>query len=98
MRFGECTDFLPSACRRHLNLEAGSAKHRPALRRLEWHCRLFAALRTRRPRLRPNPPASARTLRLALLAVLGVVHELFVVKKELLACSENKICPAVNTL
>jgi hypothetical protein len=39
-----------------------------------------------------------RTLRLALLAVFGIVLELFIVKKQLLASREHKFGPAVIAL
>jgi hypothetical protein len=41
---------------------------------------------------------TARTLRLALLAVFGVVLELFIVKKELFAGREYELGAAVDTL
>jgi len=41
---------------------------------------------------------AANALRLALLAALGVVRELFVVEKNLLAGCKNKIGAAVNAL
>jgi hypothetical protein len=41
---------------------------------------------------------TARTLRLALLAVFGVVLELFIVEKGLLAGRENELGAAVDTL
>jgi hypothetical protein len=41
---------------------------------------------------------SPGTLCLALLAVLRVVLELFVVEKYLFACCKNELCPAVDTL
>ena len=79
-----------------LFLEARPAQHRPALRRLERNGGLRAALRTRGTRLRPHALAAPRTLRLALLAVLGVVLELLVVEELLLACGENKLGAAVD--
>jgi len=77
-------------------LEAGAAQHRPALSGLEGNCRLGAALRTGGPRLRTHPLRSARALGLALLAVLGVVLELFIVEKNLLACREHKLRAAID--
>jgi hypothetical protein len=41
---------------------------------------------------------AAGALRLALLAVFGVVFELFIVEKELLAGRKNELGPAVDTL
>ena len=79
-------------------LKARAAQHRPALRRLEGNGGLRAALRARRARLGPHPLRSARALRLALLAVFGVVLELFIVEKELLAGRKNKLGAAVDTL
>jgi hypothetical protein len=44
----------------------------------------------------PGPPVGA--LRLALLAALGVVLEVFVVEEQLLTCGKDKFRTAVNTL
>ena len=80
-----------------LLLETGSAKHRPALCRLERNRGLHAAFRTDGTRLRANtPPACA--LRLALFAVLRIVLELFVVKEKLLAGGEDELNAAIATL
>ena len=39
-----------------------------------------------------------RTLRLAILATLGLVLELFIVEKELFACGKNEIVAAIHAL
>lgn len=92
--------------RRHLNqmrrlrsfpLKARTAEHRAALRRLEGDRRLHAALRAVCPRLGTYTSLARRSLRLALLAALGVVRELFFVKKQLFACGKNKLVAAVLT-
>jgi hypothetical protein len=44
----------------------------------------------------PNPLCAARALRLALLAVFGVVFELFIVKKKLLAGRKNELGAAID--
>jgi hypothetical protein len=77
--------------------EAGAAQHRPPLRRFEWNRRLFAAFRTRRARFCPHTGPARAALCLALFAALRVVHELFVVEKNLLAGGEDKLRPAVDT-
>jgi hypothetical protein len=88
--------------RRHrlstLLLETRPAKHRPALRRLERHGRFLAALGARCPRLRAHPGTAAHTFRLALLTVLGIVFELLIVEKQLLASCEHKIGSAIVAL
>jgi hypothetical protein len=81
-----------------LLLKTGSAQHRPALSRLEGNCSLGSALPTGRSRLWTSPGRTAGALRLALLAALGVVRKLLVVKEELLARGENKIGAAIDTL
>jgi len=81
-----------------LLLKADAAQNRPALRRLEGHRCCLAALRAVDPGLRPHPRAAADALRLALLAMLGVVLELFVVEEELLAGSEYKLGAAIAAL
>ena len=80
-----------------LPLKARSAQHRSALGRLERNRGFGTALRTCRARLRTDP-STAGTLCLALLAVFGVILELFVVEKELLTGGEDKLSPAVITL
>ena len=81
-----------------LLLEAGSAQHRPALRGLEGNRGLRAALRAGGARLRADLLVAADALRLALLAALGVVLELFVVEENLLARRKDKLGAAVNAL
>jgi hypothetical protein len=78
-------------------LEAGSAEHGPALGWLEGHGCFSAALRARSASFGAHPEASARALGLALLAVLGVVFELFVVEKQLLAGGKHKVGATVST-
>ena len=79
-------------------LEARPAKHRPALRGLEWDRGLRAALRTGQAGLRANPGAAAGALRLALFAVPGVILELFVVEEKLFAGRENKLGATIDAL
>ena len=75
--------------------EAGAAQHRSALSGFEGNRRLRAALRAVRPGLRAHPGAPADALRLALLAVPGLVLELLVVEEKLLAGGEYKLGSAV---
>jgi hypothetical protein len=82
---------------RRLFLKAGSAQDRPALGRLERHGCGLPARGTRSPRLRANPPSTG-TFRLALLAVLGIVLELFVVEEKLFSGGEHKLRAAVIAL
>lgn len=87
--------------RRHsklLPLEAGAAKHRPALRRFEWNRGFGSTLRAGCPGLGSDPRVASGAFGLALFATLGVVFELFVVEKELLARRENEIGAAVYAL
>jgi len=62
-------------------LKAGTAKNGPTLGGLEWHRRFFAALRTVGSRFRAHAGAASDALGLALLAMLGVVFELFIVEE-----------------
>jgi hypothetical protein len=80
-----------------LLLKAGTAEHWPALGRLEWHSGFGPALGTSGPSLGANLLVSTNPLRLALLATLGVVLELLVVEKDLLAGCKNKLGAAVDT-
>jgi hypothetical protein len=79
-----------------LLLEATSAQHRPALGGLERYRGFGPALGTRSPGLGANFLAATNALRLALLAALGIVRELFVVEKYLLAGCENKLGATIN--
>ena len=79
-----------------LLLKTRAAQDGSALRRFKRHRGLRAAFRARCTGFSPDAPA-ARTFRLALLAVLGIVLELLVVKEKLLACGEHKFSPAVTT-
>ena len=91
--------------RRAVALEALPAKHRPPLRWLERHRRLDAArrafgarLRTRktsRRRLGTSLQTGASPLGLARLTALRVVRELFVEKKEVFPCGEDKITATI---
>ena len=81
-----------------LLLKARTAQHRPALGRLKRDGRLRAALRAVRTRLGASTLRSPGAPCLALLAVLGIVYELFVVEEDLLARCENKLGAAVNAL
>ena len=80
-----------------LLLETGAAQHRPALRRFEWNRGFGPTLRAGCPGLGSDPGVTAGAFGLALLTTLGVVFELFVVEKELLACCEDEIGAAVYT-
>jgi len=51
-----------------------------------------------RPGFRPYPGTPVGALRLALLAALGVIFEVFVVEEQLLTCGEDEFRTAVNTL
>jgi hypothetical protein len=79
-------------------LKTGAAQHRPALGGLEWHSGFRCALGAGGARLRANSRTAARTLRLALLAVLGVVGKLLVVEEELLAGCKHKVGAAIYAL
>ena len=78
-------------------LKARPAQDRTALGRLERHGGLCCALRAGETRLRANSRGSARALRLALLAVLGIICELFVVEEQLLAGCKNEVGAAIYT-
>jgi hypothetical protein len=81
-----------------LLLKAGAAQHRPALGRLEGHRRLSPhSEQVVRVSGRTLEPA-ANALGLALLAVLGVVLELFVVEEKLLAGGEHELGAAIDAL
>jgi hypothetical protein len=81
-----------------LLLETDTAQYRPALGGLEGNGCLLAALRTGGPCLWTNPLTTTNALRLALLTALGIVLELFVVEKDLLARGKDKLRPAVDAL
>lgn len=78
-------------------LEARSAKNRSALRWLEWDRSFRAAFRTGGTRFCAHA-AAACAFRFALFAVFGIVLELFIVKKQLLARSEDKLGATVTAL
>jgi hypothetical protein len=59
---------------------------------------LRPTLRTRGPRLGADSGAAAHTLRFALLAMLGIVLELFVVEEKLLAGRKYKVGTAIVAL
>jgi len=80
-----------------LLLETGSAKNRPTLGRFEGDRGFHSTSRTGSARLGTHA-TSAGTFCLALLAMLGVVLELFVVKEKLLTRGEHKFGAAVVTL
>ena len=80
-----------------LLLETGAAENGPALRGLEWDRSFSAAGRAGGSGLRTHA-AAAGALCLALLAMLGVVLELFVVEKQLFAGGEHELRPAIVTL
>jgi hypothetical protein len=79
-----------------LFLEAGPAQHRSALCGLERNRGRCIALGTCRARFRTHTRSPSAALRLALLAALRIVHELFVVEEKLLTCGEHKLCAAVD--
>lgn len=81
-----------------LLLKAGAAKDWSALCGLKWDSCFHAALGTRGPGLRTYALRAASALCFALFTVLGVVFELFVVEKHLLAGSEDKLGAAVYAL
>jgi len=81
----------------HLILETRTAENGSALCRLEGNCSFRAAFRAGRTGFRPHAP-TARTFRLALFTVFGVVLELLIVEEQLLARGEHKFSPAVSTL
>ena len=78
-------------------LKARATQYRSALSRLERNCCFRTALGARRSRLRAYPLSASRALRLALLAVLGIVLELFIVEKDLLARCKYELRAAVYT-
>ena len=79
-------------------LETRAAQHRPALRGTEGDGRFLATRRAMGPRFRSHARTTVRTLRLALLAVLGIVFELLVVEEKLLAGGEYEFSAAVVAL
>lgn len=85
---------LPAA---HLLLKTRAAENWSALCRFEGNSRLSPALGAGCTGLRPHSP-TARTLRLALLAVFRVVLELLVVEEKLLARGEYKLRATVAAL
>jgi hypothetical protein len=98
-----CSSVPRCASLRHcdrflLLLEAGATEDGAALSRPEGHGRFRSTLRACRPRLRAHALRPPRTFGLALLAVLGVIFKLLIVKKHLLAGSEDELGAAVHTL
>ena len=81
-----------------LLLEAEAAKYRSALCGPEGYCGFYATLRTGCPGFRTYSGISLSTLGFAHLAALGVIPELFIVKEQLLAGCEDKLCPAIDAL
>jgi hypothetical protein len=89
-----------------LALEAFSAKYGPSLGRPEGHSCVLAALRTGGSSFHLGWALSGRwrcsqyrnPFHLAGLAAFGFVLELFIVKKQLLASSENEVCATVDAL
>jgi hypothetical protein len=81
-----------------LLLETGAAQHRPALGGLERHSGFRCAFRTGGAGLGANSRSAARALRLALLAVLGVIRELLIVEKQLLAGCKHELSAAIYAL
>ncbi|MCU1285824.1 MAG: hypothetical protein JWO13_2174 [Acidobacteriales bacterium] len=99
---------LGRSCGRTFPLETFAAQYRTTLRRLERDSGFFAASGTGCARfhfLVEIAPASAGTmshigcaLRLAVLATLRLVFELFIVEEELFACGKNEIVTAIHAL
>jgi hypothetical protein len=81
----------------NLLLKTRTAENRSALCWLEGNGSVRTACRAGCTGLGPHAPA-ARTFRLALLAVLGIVLELFIVEEELLARGEHEVNAAVSAL
>jgi len=86
-------------------VEAGAAEYGAALRGAEGNGGFDAALRAVCACLGCTAaagsiaaPALTGAFALAVFAALGIVRELFIVKKELLACGEHKIVATVLTL
>jgi len=77
-------------------LETAAAKYWSALGGLEWNRSFGSTLGAGSACFRTHLLASAKPLRLALLAALGVVFELFIVEEDLLARSKNELGAAVN--
>ena len=94
----QCSSSRRGRLRAALFLEARAAKHGPALGRFERNRGLRAALGARGAGFRPHALRSACAFGLALLAVLGVVLELFIVKEDLLARGKDKFGAAVCAL
>jgi hypothetical protein len=85
-------------------LETFTAQYRPPLRRTEWNCGFFAALRAGRARLSlarrmPVPSGSddGNALGLAVFATFRFVLKLFVVEKQLLSGCEHEIRATIHT-
>jgi hypothetical protein len=81
-----------------LLLEAGTAKHGPALCGFEGDCGFCAALGARGARFGSHTLRSARAFGLALLAMLGVVLKLLIVKEDLLARGKHKFSATIGAL
>ena len=79
-------------------MKAGSAQNRTPLRGTKWNCGLHSARRTLGPGFRPDPRTPVRAFGLALLAALGIVLEILVVKEELLARGKDEFGAAINAL
>src|SRR5438874_1434808 len=79
-------------------LEARPAQYGPPLRGSEGNRRLNSARRALSSGFRSYPGTPVGALRLALLAALRVVLEIFVVKEQLLTRGEDEFRTAVNTL
>jgi hypothetical protein len=76
--------------------KAASAQHRPILSRLKWNRSFCATLRTLDSRLN-RPHDALLALRLALLAMLGLVLESLVLKELLFGRREEERRAAVKT-
>ncbi len=79
-------------------LETRAAQHRPALRGTEGDGCLLATCGALGARFSADARASICTLSLALLAALGIVFKLFIVKEKLLTGGEDKLVTAIYAL
>lgn len=79
-----------------LLLETATAEHWPALRRFKGNSGFYTALRTCGAGFGSNLLVPTNPFGLALLAALGVVFELFVVKEHLLARRKDELGATVN--
>jgi hypothetical protein len=91
-------DTRPSELSISWLLEAGATEYRSSLAGAKWDGGFSSAGRADSTSLRARKRCFGRSLRLTHLAVLGIVGELFCVKKELLVGSENKVVSTHDAL